>query len=103
MKHKQKQKVVATIFNKQGRKISSAVNSYTKTHPMQARLAAEIGKPESIFLHAEIAALVRCREKPYKIRVERHMRNGELGNAKPCPICELAIKRAGIKFVEYSI
>jgi hypothetical protein len=31
------------------------------------------------------------------------MKDGTTGNAEPCGICKLAIKEAGIKFVEYSV
>jgi len=97
------QKIIATIYNKKGHIISVGKNSYIKTHPMQAKLAEEAGFPECKYLHAEIDALIRCRGTPYKIKVERRGKNGKLCLAKPCPICELAIKNAKIKFVEYSV
>jgi deoxycytidylate deaminase len=97
------QNIVATVFDKKGRVLSVGKNSYDKTHPFQASLAEECGFPERKFLHAEIDALIRCRGTPYRIKVERFRKNGKLGLAKPCPICELAIKRAKIKFVEYSV
>jgi len=97
------QHIEATIYNKKGRIIAKARNSYTKTHPMQARFASKASNPLAIYLHAEIAALVKCREKPYKISIVRFMKDGTLGNAKPCAICELAIKESGIKVLEYSV
>ncbi len=98
-----KQLVMATVYNRKGKVIATAVNSYTKTHPKQAKFAKLAGNPKAIYLHAEIAALVKCREQPYKIKVERRTKDGKLANAEPCPICKLGIKEAGIKFVEYSI
>lgn len=96
--------ITATIYDKRGRILSEGVNSYTKTHPKQAEYAKRMGDPDRIFLHAEIAALVKCnRGIPYKIKIVRKLKNGQLGLAKPCPICNAAIKEAGIKFVEYSI
>ena len=91
------------IYNKKGRILSEAENSYTKTHPYQKRLAEKSKNPHRIYLHAEIAALVRCRGVPYKISITRINAHGELVLAKPCDICELAIKEAGIKIVEFSI
>ena len=100
---KQKQHIVATMYNAKGHIIASARNSYTKTHPKQAKFAKLANNPEAIFLHAEIAALVKCRKKPHRISVVRYMKDGTTGNAEPCGICKLAIKEAGIKFVEYSV
>lgn len=97
-----KYRVTATVYDKRGRVLSKAVNSYAKTHPEQARLALKVGSPEKLYLHAEVLALLRCRGEAYKIRVERHNKRGQTRLAKPCPICELAIREAGIKYVEYS-
>jgi deoxycytidylate deaminase len=74
-----------------------------KTHPVQAKYAKRVGAHEAIYLHAEISALVRCRHKPHAIYIARVLRNGDVGYAKPCPICELAIKEAGIREVHYTI
>jgi tRNA(Arg) A34 adenosine deaminase TadA len=95
--------IVATVYNKKGHIIAQARNSYTKTHPKQAKFAALAGNPKAIYLHSEIAALVKCREKPHRISVVRYLKDGTTGNAEPCAICKLAIKEAGIKLVEYSI
>lgn len=98
-----KQKIIATIYDRKGRVLSIGHNSYHKTHPRQALLAKKVGQPERQFLHAEIAALVKCRGEPYKIHIERRDKKGKLQLAKPCAICELAIRESGIKFVEYSM
>jgi len=98
-----KQRIEATIYNKRGHIISVGVNSYTKTHPKQAKFAKLADNPLAVFLHAEIAALVKCRQKPHRISVIRYMKDGTTGNAEPCAICKLAIKEAGIKFVEFSV
>ena len=95
--------ITATIFDKKGKIISFSENSYTKTHPKQAHYANRVGLHHKTFLHAEIAALVKCRKQGYKIKIERYGKKGQPLNARPCPICELAIKEAGIKFVEYTI
>ena len=97
-----KQKITATVDDKRGRVLSKGKNSYVKTHPYQSQLAKEVGSPEKEFLHAEIAALIKCRGKAYKIKITRVDNEGRFKLAKPCPICELAIKRAKIKYIEYS-
>jgi deoxycytidylate deaminase len=98
-----KQKITATIYDRKGRVLSVGQNSYHKTHPRQAELAERVGQPDRKYLHAEISALVRCRGKPHKIQIERRDKTGRLQLAKPCAICQLAIREAGIKFVEYSV
>ncbi len=98
-----KYRVAAACYDKKGRVISYGTNSYTKTHPKQLQYAREAGCESKQFLHAEIAALVKCRgTKPYKIKIIRVNKKGELRNAKPCPLCDLGIRAAGIRLVEYS-
>lgn len=98
-----KQSITATIYDKKGRVLAIGKNSYIKSHPRQAELANRVGEPHKYFLHAEISSLVRCRGTPYKIKIERFDKKGNPKLAKPCPICELAITEAGIKYVEYTV
>lgn len=97
--------IKATITGPKGNVLSTAENSYTKTHPIQARFARDVGMPDRVFLHAEIAALVKLPKdcKPYKISIQRYYKNGKPANAKPCEVCEAAIKFWGIKHVEYTL
>jgi tRNA(Arg) A34 adenosine deaminase TadA len=85
--------------------LASASNSYGKTHPIQARFAAQAGTPQKIYLHAEIAAIILALKKgtPHSIFVSRTLASGTTGLAAPCPICTLAIKHAGIKEVTYTL
>ena len=95
--------ILAKCYDKKGRLLSAAFNSYTKTHPLQAYLASKVGHVSQTCLHAEIAAILKCRGKPiYRITTERYDRNGLPANAKPCPICQLAIKMFGITKVEHT-
>jgi deoxycytidylate deaminase len=103
MSKSQRQNITAVIYDRRGRVLSIGQNSYIKTHPRQAKFAAMAGQPYKQYLHAEIAALVKCRGQPYKIKIERKNNQGHFGLAKPCPVCELAIKESGIKFIEYSV
>jgi deoxycytidylate deaminase len=100
---KTRQHITAVIYDKRGRVLSTGHNQYLKTHPMQAKYAAKAGQPYRQYLHAEISALIKCRGEPYKISIERKNKQGQLVLAKPCPVCELALKEAGVKFVEYSV
>lgn len=100
---KNKQKIKATIYDRKNRVLSVGVNSYTKTHPLQAHYASLCGNRHKIFLHAEIAALIKCKnKKPYRIVIERYNKSGKPLLAKPCELCQAAIEKAGIKVVEYT-
>lgn len=100
--------IIATIYDRGGRELISSKNSYRKTHPYQARIAKRVGLEEKVFLHAEIAAIIKLQKVapnsvPYKIKIERYDSYGRPKLAKPCPVCEEAIRLAGIKFVEYTV
>ena len=101
---RKKYSLTATIYDKRGRVLSTGENSYSKTHPTQYHFAKQTGRPEAVYLHAEIAALVRLKDvdRAYKIVVERTGANGEALPAEPCPICKLAIEHAGIQVVEHT-
>jgi len=98
-----RKKVGAVLLNK-GRVVAKGVNQDTKTHPLQARLAEVVGLEEKIYLHAEVAALIRCRSDVDTIVVARlgGHEGDELRNARPCPICTLALEQAGIKHIYYT-
>jgi len=100
---KNKPVVKASCYDKRGRLISSAYNSFTKTHPLQAYFASLLGMPKKIYLHAEVAALLRAGKTPvHRIHIDRWGSAGQLLLAKPCPICMEAIKAYGVKLITYS-
>lgn len=96
-----KKKVGAILLNK-SKIVASATNLERKSHPIQARFAERVGLREKIYLHAEIATLVKCREECDTIVVARVNPQGKLRMARPCPICELALKEAGISKIHYT-
>lgn len=96
-----KKKVGAVLLNK-NKVVTSATNLETKSHPLQARFAERVGLHEKIYLHAEIAALVKCKEECDTIVVARVNPQDKLRMAKPCPICSLALEEAGVKKVHYT-
>jgi tRNA(Arg) A34 adenosine deaminase TadA len=99
-----KHRIRARVYDRKGTLIAEACNSYEKTHPIQAHFARLCGKPDSIFLHAEVAALLKCGlRRPYSIHVERYKQDGRPGLAKPCIICETALKHWGVKEVRYTL
>lgn len=96
--------IKATVYDKRGRVLTTGENSYSKTHPLQAKYAVSVGLDDKIFLHAEISALSKLRKhhKPHKIVVERYLCDGSTAIAKPCKVCQAAIDAHGISVVEWT-
>ena len=96
--------ITAVIYDRQGRVLSVGQNSYTKTHPYQAKLAAQAGQPYKQCLHAEIDAIVKCKKlkQAHRIWISRWDSLGNPRNARPCEICASAITAAGISVVEHT-
>ncbi len=101
-KQKKLYEITALAYSKDGRLLSVGKNSYTKTHPLQARLAAKVGRPKAIYIHAELDALIKAREDVHKLVVLRYDSKGNPMMAKPCNICESAIRMFGVKNVEHT-
>jgi len=98
-------KKVGAVLMKRNEVITTATNHDCKSHPKQAFWAKRVGLDEKIYLHAEVAALVKAREDADKIVVVRlggHS-GDELRQARPCPICEAYLRFAGITDVYYSV
>jgi len=68
------------------------------------QLAKEVGHSlDKIYLHAEISAILRARDKPiHRIIIERYNAKGYPALAAPCPICRRALEIFGINIVEYT-
>jgi tRNA(Arg) A34 adenosine deaminase TadA len=104
MKARAKQSMTAIIYDRKGRVLSIGQNSYIKTHPLQAKHANKVGLPDKHYLHAEVHAIVKCKDlsKAHKIFISRFGKEGQPLLAKPCPVCQSAIKAAGIQLVEHT-
>ena len=89
----------AFIKDKKGKILSIGENNHTKSHPLMAKLSRRAGDPKKIFLHAEIAAIIKCRDlsKAESIFIYRVLDNKDIVLADPCPICTSAIKALGLK------
>lgn len=96
--------ITAICYDKRGRILSIGRNSYVKTHPMQAKIAKEVGSPSRIYLHAEMDAILRVKDwdRIHKMTVVRRNSKGEGMCAKPCAICQRMINLVGIKYVEHT-
>jgi tRNA(Arg) A34 adenosine deaminase TadA len=99
-----KYSITAIIYDKRGNVLSVGKNSYVKTHPLQKQYAERAGEPHKIFLHAEIDAINKCRDltKAHKLVVFRYKEDGSPADASPCKICQQAIKKSMIKYVEHT-
>ena len=98
-----RKKVGAVLLHK-NKVITQGVNQDTKSHPIQAKFAQMVGLDEKIYLHAEMSVLVKCKSEADTIVVARLGGHSgyEIRNAKPCPICALALKEAGIEHIYYT-
>jgi tRNA(Arg) A34 adenosine deaminase TadA len=93
---------VSVVTDKKDRILSIGLNSFSKTHPTQARLAKLSGQGDKIYLHAEIDALVRCKSKPDSIYVVRLNCKGQIRPAEPCVICRMAIKESNMRNIYHT-
>ena len=94
--------LTAFAYDKRGRLLAVGRNSYIQTHPLQAKFAKKAGRPQAIYVHAELAALMKARQQVHKLVVFRYNKDGSPGNAKPCEICQLAIEAFNVKYVEHT-
>lgn len=96
--------LTARCYDKKGRLLSTATNNYKKTHPLQAYFAKKVGHPAKIYLHAEIHAIIKAGDKKiHKIDIARfNPKTNKPLNAKPCPVCQEAIKAYGISLVSWT-
>lgn len=100
---KKKFEIIATAFDKKGRVISSGINAI-KSHPLMQKYSAIAGESDQkIFIHAELSAVLRAGDRQiHSLLVQRHLKDGSLALAMPCPTCQAMIKDFGIKEVTYS-
>jgi deoxycytidylate deaminase len=95
--------ILAKAYDKKGNLLAVGENSYKKSNPVMKYFAEQAGLPAKIYLHSEVQALLRCKDKKvYKLTVERYTANGQPANAKPCPVCSLALNAWGVTEIEYT-
>lgn len=102
---KKKFVITAIIYDKRGNILSIGKNSYVKTHPLQAMFAKKVGEEHKSFLHAEVHAIIRCDnlDRAHRIAIFRYNEAGEAVLAKPCKICQNAIRSlTKIKIIEHT-
>jgi deoxycytidylate deaminase len=102
LKGEKRYHVGAMSLDSSGKVLSVGFNSYHKTHPRQKKYSLKTGSPDKCYLHAEIASLVKARGLVTSMLVLRMTKGGEIKISKPCRICTMAMKEAGVKQVFYT-
>lgn len=91
----------AAVYDKRGRLLATGVNQPHKSHTLQAKYAKKAGQERKIFLHAEVAALVKTRKDPHTMQVVRIGPKEFAKPSRPCPVCRMAAEEAGIREIVY--
>jgi deoxycytidylate deaminase len=95
--------ILAKAYDKKNKLLSTATNTYKRSHPLQSFYAKQVGLDDKIYLHAELLALIRAGDKKvHRLTVERYNSDGQPALAKPCKICSKAIESYGVSVVEYT-
>lgn len=102
---KHQKRLFAVVLDKKNRVVSQSANSYSKTNTHQKRYGSRIGNPHLCYLHAELGALLRDKNRRgVKLVVARIDSKGNSCLAKPCEACMIAIKEyTNIKSIEFSV
>ena len=98
---------IGCVIAQNRRLIASGYNTLTKTHPLQHHYASLVGKPDAIYLHAEMAAIVEAKSKGVdltgaSVYVFRRGLDGDVKMARPCRICLRALEDFGIRTLVYT-
>ena len=102
---KKRYEIICSAYDRRGRLICSAVNSYKDSSALMRYYAMKVGKPYCKWNHAEISCLdkaMKLRKVVDKLVIIRYDCFGNLKDCMPCIICRYAIKDFNIKMVMYS-
>lgn len=99
-----KYNITAIVKDKRGKTLGVGRNSYVKTHPLMQKASAATHSKSRIFLHAEVAALLKVKDWSiaHSIEVFRFDKQGRPALAKPCACCQYIIAQTKIKKVFYT-
>lgn len=89
-------RTIAIFTDKRYNVLSVAGNTYTRTHPQQARWAEKRGVPHKQCLHAEIRAAIMLaksgkHEKAKYLYIAAVSLSGNILYAKPCGVCQMML------------
>ena len=101
---KRRYEIIATAFDKKGNILGSAVNDYSKSHPLMKLYAEKAGESElKIYKHAELGAILAAGNKQvHRIFVQRFDRNGDYALAAPCPTCLCMLRDFDVKIIQWT-
>lgn len=98
--------ITASAFDKRGRLICTANNSYNDSSSLMRYYAFKTGNHQKVYNHAEIRcleiAILKMKQKVARLVVMRWDSFGNLKDSSPCCICREAIKDFKIPEVYYS-
>lgn len=94
-------RVACAAYDKRGRLLATGINQPTKSHPLQAKFAERAGFRKRIYLHAEISALIKCRQDPYTLQIVRIGPKEYAKPSCPCVVCQMAAIEAGVRELYY--
>ena len=101
---RKKFELISTSFCRRNRPITTQVNSYKRSHPLQAFFSKKVNLHEGrIYLHSELATLIKSHShKVHSMLVQRFDSMGNPKDARPCPSCIEAMKAWGVVKVRYT-
>jgi len=101
LRHSTNKEKVFAVAEYKGRKVAEAINCYTRSHKRQREYARRAGFPAKVYLHAEIAALIKSRCRVDSMYIYRLNKKGEMLPSKPCAVCQLALTELKIQQVYF--
>lgn len=102
---KKRYEIICTAYDKRGRVLCTAVNSYNDSSSLMRYYAMKVGRSYCKWNHAEISCIdkaMKLRKTIDKLVILRYDCYGNMKNSKPCRICMQAIQDFNIKHVLYS-
>lgn len=102
--------IFSQAFDRKGMLLSSSLNSYSKSHPLQLYFSKQAGMSDQrVYLHSELACLIKATGRLGKdsrsvhtLLVQRFDSKGCPVLCKPCDSCMLAIQAYGVKILKYT-
>lgn len=85
-----------------GKVVGRGYNSLERSSALQRLYANKVGKPLSVYNHAEVTAIEQAKGKLDTLIVIRLSKSGEFLESKPCEICRELLRDLVVKDIIYS-
>lgn len=105
MASKKRYCITASAFDKRGRLIASANNSYKDSCSLMRYYAMKTGNFQRVFNHAEVHCLAKAMKMNKVVDtlvIVRYDCSGRMKDSRPCEICQEAISDFKVRKVIYS-